>query len=109
MVNADRLGKRIKEARQEKHLTGEQLAEKLSISLGFLRELERGGKKPSLDTLIIIANELEVSADELLCDSVNKAQPIVLGNIAKKLEGLSTEKLLFIEKMIDSMVDAFVK
>lgn len=108
MLNTHRLGKRIKEARQEKHLTGEQLAEKLSISLGFLRELERGGKKPSLDTLVIIANELGVSADELLCDSVNKAQPIALAGIAKKLEGLSPEQVLFVEKMIDSLYDTII-
>ena len=107
MLNVDKLGKRMKEARKRKHLTGEQLAEKLNMSLGFLRELERGGKKPSLNTLVEIANELGVSADELLCDSIDEAQNVVLSGIAKKLEGLPSKQIVFIEKMVDSMIETF--
>ncbi len=107
MLNEDKLGKRIQSARKSKHLTGEQFAERVNISLGFLREIERGVKKPSLETLVLMANELGVSMDELLCDSIDAAQPIVLEGIAKKLESLPKEQIAFAEKIIDAMIAAF--
>ena len=45
MLHLNKLGKRIKQARKEKHMTAETFAEKVGISISFLREIERGNKK----------------------------------------------------------------
>lgn len=100
MLNADKLGKRIKQARKEKHITAEALAEKTEISVSFLREIERGSKKPSIPKFVEIANALEVSADELLKDSIKASEPLILQGIAAELEGLPTEQVSLIENIV---------
>ena len=64
--------KRIREERQKRNLTLEQLAEKCDISSNFLGQLERGKNVPSLKSLIRIANVLEVSIDGLLFENLEK-------------------------------------
>lgn len=70
-VNKKLLGLRIKQARVAKNLSQIILAEKLNISPNFLGDIERGLKKPSLDTLVNISNKLNVGMDNLLIDSIN--------------------------------------
>lgn len=60
------MGQRIKQARKEKHLTQEQLAEACSISTSFLGHIERGTRIASLETLYSLCNALNVSADYLI-------------------------------------------
>ncbi|MBQ9688502.1 helix-turn-helix transcriptional regulator [bacterium] len=59
------LGKNIKNRRKDLHLTQQQLADKLNLSLNFIGKIEVAFSKPSLDTLIEIANALEISVSEL--------------------------------------------
>jgi len=70
ILNYKLLGKRIKETRKRKGLTQEMLAEKIDISPSFMSYIENGSKHQSLYTFVLIANELNVSADELLRDSL---------------------------------------
>lgn len=100
MLNSNKLGKRIKQARKEKHMTAETFAEKVGISISFLREIERGNKKPSISNFVEIANALEVSADELLKDNIHASEPLILQGIAAELEGLPTEQIYIIENMV---------
>ena len=60
-----KLGKNIKYRRQKLGLTQQQLAEKLDLSLNFIGRIEVAFSKPSLDTLIQIADALETSVSEL--------------------------------------------
>lgn len=53
------IGSRIKTARKRFGATQEWLAERLSVSVGFVSQLERGITKINLDTLSRIASELE--------------------------------------------------
>ena len=65
------IGRRIKAARERKGLTQEELAEEVDLSPMHVSVIERGVKLPKLETLINIANTLDVSADVLLQDVVN--------------------------------------
>ena len=65
------IGRRIKAARERKGLTQEELAEEVDLSPMHVSVIERGVKLPKLETLINIANVLDVSADVLLQDVVN--------------------------------------
>ena len=60
-----KLGKNIKYRRQKLGLTQQQLAEKLDLSLNFIGKIEVAFSKPSLDTLIQIADALETTVSEL--------------------------------------------
>ena len=65
-----RVGKRLKECREKKGLTQEQLAEKTGMSVGYISSVERGASFPRFENLILLLNTLEVSADSVFCDVV---------------------------------------
>lgn len=59
------LGKNIKTRRKELGLTQQELADKLDMSLNFVGKIEVAFSKPSLDTLIDIAEVLETTVSDL--------------------------------------------
>lgn len=60
------LGKRIKFYRKQKHITQEQMAEQLDLSLSFISQIERGVRKMSLDTFIDICDFIDCSVSDLI-------------------------------------------
>ena len=70
-MNYKLLGNQIRKYRKQKKYTLEQLAEKLDVSTTFIGQIERAKGIPSLETLVKIANELEVSTDCLLFGDLN--------------------------------------
>ena len=67
-INYDALGKRIRDARKKRGLTQLDLSERTNCSASYLSYIENGAKCISLELLIDVANELNVSADQLLLD-----------------------------------------
>jgi transcriptional regulator with XRE-family HTH domain len=61
-----RLVMKIKQFREQKGLTQERLAEKASLSLGYIARLEIGRHDPSLSTLVKLAKALKVTVGELV-------------------------------------------
>lgn len=60
------IGKRIRQIREEKEMTRDQLAEGAEITSKFLYELENGKKGLSANTLLKIAKALSCSCDYIL-------------------------------------------
>ena len=50
-INYKLIGERIKNKRKEARLTQEQLAERLSVTVGYVSQIERGITKPNLEML----------------------------------------------------------
>ena len=71
------LGTLIRRYRKEKKLTLRVVAEKASISEGFLSQVENDVNSPSVDTLIRICNALGANAGDLL-SQVSKKETSVL-------------------------------
>ena len=61
-----RVGARLKQLRQARRLTQEQLAERAGLSYKFIGELERGRGNPTLTTLGALAEALGVGLIDLL-------------------------------------------
>ncbi|MBQ8460336.1 helix-turn-helix transcriptional regulator [bacterium] len=59
------IGKRIKQLRENAHLTQEKLAEKSGISLDYLGKIEVCINKPGLKTIIKISNALNIHIKEI--------------------------------------------
>ncbi len=70
-MNYELLGEQIRKYRKQKKYTLEQLAERLDVSTTFIGQIERAKGIPSLETLVKIANVLEVSVDSLLFGALN--------------------------------------
>lgn len=60
------IGKRIRRQRIMQEMTQEELAERAEISPSFMGYIERGEKKPSLETIIKISKGLNLSIDFII-------------------------------------------
>ena len=79
------IGSRIKEAREQAHLTQEELAEIVDISPTHMSVIERGVKTPKLDTFVKIANALHLSADALLQDVVTPVTDSITAELSIRI------------------------
>ena len=68
-------GKKIKELRNQSHLTQKDLAEKLYVSAQAVSRWENGEVEPSIETLKQLSSIFGVSLDELLCNEVHISKP----------------------------------
>jgi len=66
------IGTRVRRKMLDKNLSQFELANEIGVSNPHISNIERGKTKVSLPTLIDIANALETSLDELVCDNVNE-------------------------------------
>ncbi len=69
-MDYQKLGGTIRRIRKQLNMTQEQLAEKVGISASFLGHVERGSRKASVETLVGIANALQVGTDRLFASSL---------------------------------------
>ena len=69
-INYILLGQRIRAFRTKKGITQMELAERIDRSAAYMSYVETAYKSCSLDTLVMVANELNVSTDDLLIDSI---------------------------------------
>ena len=70
-INYEQLGKRIKHFREKAGISQDELGRRILVNNVHISNIETGKKAPSIDLLIELANALEVSADDLLVDSLN--------------------------------------
>ena len=99
-----RIGKRIKERREQLGLTQEQLAEKLGLATNYISTLERGASFPGCEKLILLLNGLETSADAIFCDVLDHSVNYQASVLSEKLSGLPVEEQKWILNMVEMMV-----
>lgn len=105
-INYSLIGNRIKTARKAKGLSQSELSELIDKSVGYMSYIETGSKKPSLETLIQIANALDVTIDELLSDNLVAASPVSNTQINQLLSDCSAFEKSVILLSIKSIKDA---
>lgn len=71
-MNYKALGRRVRAKRLAIGWTQEYLANEIDVSTSFVGHIERGTRKASIDTLVALANAMQVSTDELLRDSLKR-------------------------------------
>ncbi|CEP66453.1 Cro/C1-type helix-turn-helix domain [Moorella glycerini] len=76
-------GKRIRELREERGYSLQDLASKAEVSVSYLSEIERGAKKPSLKTLEKIARALNFPREQLV--EAGSERGIALGDRVRLL------------------------
>ena len=60
------IGKKIREFRKMRQISQSTLSEMADLSPGYISYIENGSKIPSLDTIVQIANALEITPDVLV-------------------------------------------
>lgn len=92
-----RIAKEIRAARKAAHLTQAELAEKINISTNAVAKLETNLMNVSLQTLINIANVLEIDMNDLLSDNKEKTQE---ENFEQLISALSIREKNFLVHVI---------
>lgn len=69
-VDYKSIGDRVKRYRMDKRMSQEDLGEKVELTGQHISNIERGYKGISLEKVVDIANVLDVSADDILTDSL---------------------------------------
>ena len=104
-MDAKAVGRRIRAAREKKNQTQEELAAYIDISPTHISVIERGTKIPRLDTFVAIANALEVSADSLLVDVVDRSTLGVACELSAAMESLSHEERMRVLKVVSAIIE----
>ena len=97
------IGKRIKRFRMERKLSQEDLGDRISLNPHYLSQIENGWRVPSVDTLIMIANALEVSADDLLADLLTHLNTSVEMEATRLLEGCNETECQILIRVLQFM------
>ena len=98
-MNYQDFGERVRKKRQQKGWTQEMLAKELGVSTSFVGHIERGSRKASLETLVQIANVLEVSMDYLLAASLKHHAP------KEERPSLPPKQRLILNEILTSLQD----
>jgi len=94
------LGKRIRDERLLLRLTIEQLAERIDKSGNFIGQIERNESKPSIETLVDIANALGTTVDSLLNDNLKAHEDNTIKEINTMLYSMNDIDRLFVLDII---------
>lgn len=89
------MGKRLRERRQELHLTQNETAELLEISLNFYGDIERGKRRLSLERVVLCHDRLGLDPTYLLTG----VRPIEIG-ISNYLKDCPQKKRFDLEQLI---------
>lgn len=99
-----RIGKRIKQRREQLGLTQEQFAEKLGVATNYISTIERGASFPRCERLISIINGLETSADAIFCDVIDCVAEYRASVLFDKIRSLPLEDQRRILDIVDLMI-----
>ncbi len=92
-VDYVKMGARIKAVRVGKRLQQAELAYLAGLTTSHMSHIETGQTKPSLPTVVRIANVLGVSVDELLSDSLEQAGHVHDKRFASELADCDSAEL----------------
>lgn len=93
-LDYERIGMRIREARKARNWNQGELAYYAGLkNSAHISHLENGQKKPTLATIVKIANAMSVSVDWLLCDNIVQSKHVYDERIANELADCDTAEL----------------
>ena len=95
------LGKNLKLLRSQRSLSQIELAEKANISIPFLSNIERSNKWPYPDTLVKLAEALDVEVHALFQEN----PPPLPNNIQETLAKFKKDIAVSLQKTVSTAID----
>ncbi|WP_273401718.1 helix-turn-helix domain-containing protein [Traorella massiliensis] len=99
------IGKRIKQKRNEKRITQEQLASDLSLSTFYISKIENGKSTPTLETLAEIAKYLELDLAYLITGTSKLENEYYLKQISEILSKATNKQLDLIIRLSKAVLE----
>ena len=100
------IGERLKQARINKNLTQEKLAEQLDVSVAFLSRIERGSSFINLKRLNQICSILGITEGEILNGVSKDSHSYLNRDLSNLLKDCPSEKMTLIYKIAKVIVDS---
>ncbi len=97
------MGKRIREWRTRGEITQEDLSFCTGLSIPYLSEIENGKRRPSVDSIVAIADALGITVDELLSGNLQSSINDYQTDIDFLLYDCSKEERYFIYEMLKAI------
>ena len=104
MISINKIGANVKKYRKFHRLTQAQLAELVDISTVHMSHIETGSVTMSLELLLKICEELDITPNHLLLDEKNINQDYHL--LDEKISSLTPDEREFLVNMIDLLSEA---
>jgi transcriptional regulator with XRE-family HTH domain len=98
------IAKNIKGTRINRNLTQEKVAEMAGISPVYYSQIELGNKSPSLETLINLAEAMNVSTDPLI---FGKTEDSRWHDLLRQLRACDTENVEKVSKVLYTLIETF--
>jgi len=99
-MDYETLGNNIKKYRILAKMRQEDLAELCECTGNFIGQIEHARSKPSLERVVLIANALGVTVDQLLISSTDNSELVYLREMEKRIKKLPTAtKILACEEL----------
>lgn len=110
MINKISIGKIIKKLRDEKHLTQEQLAEKIDISTNYLSRVERGINVLNAESFLKMAKILSFTLEDFgIGPEQSQVVNIQKEKLIAKILTTSDDKLEIYLKFITLIDESLIK
>ena len=97
------VGKKIKFFREKCGFTQEELSERVGLSQNYLSSIERGSSFPSPGKLVLIIDELDISADQLFEDQMKSSL------LSEKIQHLPIDGQKFILSVLAVLIQEIEK
>ncbi|MCC8026687.1 MAG: helix-turn-helix domain-containing protein [Clostridium sp.] len=108
-LNYEALGERINRIRKEKGITQSVLAERVGIEPSNISHIERAASKVGLGTLVKIANVLECTLSDLLCDSILCERGAFENELTRLAADCSPKELRMLTDLVRAMKESMRK
>ena len=102
-LNYADIGMRIKDERSRKNMSQERLAELADLSIAHTSHIETGNTKVSLPALVKIANALETSLNDLVCDSIIKSKDVFENEVIREVKNCDEFEIRIITDTIKAL------
>ena len=87
------IGQKIKEVRNDRGLTQDNLAEKVTVNVSHVSNIETGKTKVSLTLLVSISNALNVTVDYLLGNEYHNPTSTTEKELFNTIQDMNNDKL----------------
>lgn len=108
-INYGDIGKRIRYERKKQNITQERLAELCNISIPHMSNIENANTKVSLPVLVDIANALNCTVDQLLCNSLQNNSTVSNSIVNDILSDCNNSQKAIIMDTVVSLKDSLAK
>ena len=106
-LNYADVGKHIKEKRLDKGLSQVDLGDIVRVNSEHISRIETGKKPVTLDLLVLIANALDTSADDLLVDSLDVSSSLVGQELHSILQDCNHDEKEMLIRLLKFMKELF--